>query len=188
MRHWLYTEFIEDGRTIELISIGIVAEDGRELYLINWDCNFSNANDWVKANVLSHLPFQPIDRPEKGKNVWQSRSDIRDAIASFLGCEFQMNQELNYVLKDGIESPEFWTYYGSYDWVVFAQLFGTMARLPKGLPMYTNDIKQWCKHLGDPELPKQGKGEHNALADARWNRQAWEFLRTFEEDCIVERG
>jgi hypothetical protein len=30
MRYWLDTEFIEDGKTIDLISIGIVAEDGRE--------------------------------------------------------------------------------------------------------------------------------------------------------------
>ncbi len=33
MRYWYDTEFIEDGKTIDLISIGIVAEDGRELYL-----------------------------------------------------------------------------------------------------------------------------------------------------------
>ncbi len=31
MRYFLDTEFYEDGKTIDLISIGIVAEDGREL-------------------------------------------------------------------------------------------------------------------------------------------------------------
>ncbi|MEH2033374.1 MAG: 3'-5' exoribonuclease [Nostoc sp.] len=182
------SEFIEDGSTIELISIGIVAEDGREFYAINWNCDFTKANDWVKANVLPHLPFCPIDRPAKGQGLWQSRSDIKNAIASFVGCEYKGGKSPHYALKEGIQKPEFWTYYGSYDWVVFCQLFGAMIDLPKGLPMYTNDIKQWCKQLGDPELPKQGKGEHNALADAHWNKQAWEFLRTFEEDCVVERG
>jgi hypothetical protein len=54
--------------------------------------------------------------------------------------------------------------------------------------MYTNDIKQWCEQLGNPKLPEQGKGEHNALLDAKWNRQAWDFLRSYEEDCVVERG
>jgi hypothetical protein len=29
MKYYYDTEFIEDGRTIDLISIGIVAEDGR---------------------------------------------------------------------------------------------------------------------------------------------------------------
>lgn len=31
MRFWFDTEFIENGHTIDLISIGIVAEDGRTL-------------------------------------------------------------------------------------------------------------------------------------------------------------
>jgi hypothetical protein len=39
MRYWLDTEFIEDGHTIDLISIGIVAEDGRELYAENMECD-----------------------------------------------------------------------------------------------------------------------------------------------------
>lgn len=41
-------------------------------------------------------------------------------------------------------------------------------------------LKQWCKMLGDPRLPEQGKGEHHALADARWNKQAYEFLQKKE--------
>lgn len=32
MKYFLDTEFHEDGKTIDLISIGIVAEDGREYY------------------------------------------------------------------------------------------------------------------------------------------------------------
>lgn len=28
----------------------------------------------------------------------------------------------------------------------------------------------------NPKLPEQGKGEHHALADAKWNRLAYEFL------------
>lgn len=33
MKRYFYdTEFIEDGKTIDLISIGVVCEDGREFY------------------------------------------------------------------------------------------------------------------------------------------------------------
>ena len=32
MKYWMDTEFIERPYTIDLISIGIVAEDGREFY------------------------------------------------------------------------------------------------------------------------------------------------------------
>ena len=34
MRYFYDTEFLEDGETIDLISIGIVAEDGREYYAV----------------------------------------------------------------------------------------------------------------------------------------------------------
>ena len=44
MKYFLDTEFIEDGKTIDLISIGIVSEDGRELYCENSDCDLSRAS------------------------------------------------------------------------------------------------------------------------------------------------
>ena len=46
MRYYLDTEFIEDGKTIDLISIGLVSEDGREYYAINYNCDFSKASEW----------------------------------------------------------------------------------------------------------------------------------------------
>ena len=56
-RYFLDTEFIEDGKTIDLISIGIVCEDGRELYLANRNCDFDKASQWVKDNVLVPMGF-----------------------------------------------------------------------------------------------------------------------------------
>jgi hypothetical protein len=35
-----------------------------------------------------------------------------------------------------------------------------------------------CDSLGNPRLPKQGSQEHNAIADARWAREAWSFLQS----------
>lgn len=35
MKYFFDTEFIEDGRTIDLVSIGIVCEDGREYYAVS---------------------------------------------------------------------------------------------------------------------------------------------------------
>jgi hypothetical protein len=153
VRYWLDTEFIEDGKTIDLISIGIVAEDGREYYAVNSDCDRSKANDWVVQNVLVHL-----------KGCGQVKDSITEEIKAF--CD-----------PDSYGKPEFWGYYADYDWVVLCQLFGTMIDLPKGWPMYCRDIKQLADDMGNPPLPEQGKGEHHALADARWNKQVWEFLR-----------
>jgi hypothetical protein len=184
------TEFIESGagNPISLISIGILAEDGREFYGINWDCGFHLANGWVQENVLTRLPFRPPTAPayeaKKLNHIWYRFDELRFAIADFIGCD-RANHTI--VFPETKEKPEFWTYYGDYDWVVFCQIFGSMMHLPKGFPMYARDIKQWCDQLGNPPLPAQGKGEHNALSDARWNRQAWEFLREYEMDCTVER-
>lgn len=50
------TEFIEDGRTIDLISIGMVREDGARYYAISTEFNARKASQWVKDNVLIHLP------------------------------------------------------------------------------------------------------------------------------------
>lgn len=150
MKIWFDTEFIEDGKTIDLISIGIVREDTRAYYAESNDCDLSKASPWVKYNVLPHL---------QGSAYILSRNAIARDIIGFVG-----------------EKPEFWGYYADYDWVVLCQLFGTMMDLPRGWPMYCRDIKQLCDSLGNPRLPEQGKGEHHALADARWNKQAYEFL------------
>lgn len=88
-------------------------------------------------------------------------------------------------------SPKFYAYYADYDWVAFCWLFGKMMDLPSGFPMYCVDLKQEFDNeicLGEvkglklnlnlknhPNYPKQ-ENEHNALADARWNKKLHEFL------------
>ena len=147
MRFWFDTEFIEDGRTIDLISIGIVADDGREYYAESSECDLSKASQWVCENVLPSL-----------NGLVKPRNLIAEQIVHFVG-----------------EKPEFWAYYSAYDWVVLCQLYGSMIDLPKGWPMWCRDIKQLCLSAGDPRLEKV-VGEHNALIDARWNKAMWEKL------------
>lgn len=76
----------------------------------------------------------------------------------------------------GDDTPEFWGYYSDYDWVAFCWLFGSMIDLPKGWPMYCRDIKQLADQMGELALPEQTSTEHHALADARWNKLALEYL------------
>jgi hypothetical protein len=148
-RFWFDTEFIEDGRTIDLISIGVVREDGYRYYSESSACNLERASPWVKTNVLPYL---------NGNS--QPRSKIAADLIEFIG-----------------EKPEIWAYYADYDWVVLCQLFGTMMDLPEGWPMYCRDVKQLADSLGNPKLPEQTGTPHNALADAVWTKQAWEALQ-----------
>ena len=56
MRFWFDTEFYEDGRTIELISIGVVSEDGRTYYAETPKARkLAAATQWLSANVGPHL-------------------------------------------------------------------------------------------------------------------------------------
>ena len=38
---------MEDGEHIRMLSIGIVCEDGRELYVCRSDVDHRHANDWL---------------------------------------------------------------------------------------------------------------------------------------------
>lgn len=149
MRFWFDTEFYENGRTIDLISIGVVSEDGREYYAeTTLAPQIAESTDWLKANVSPHI-----------KGGGKPAKEIARDLIEFMG-----------------EKPEIWAYYADYDWVVLCQLHGTMMDLPKGWPMYCRDLKQLCDAVGNPKLPKQTSTEHHALADARWAQQAWQFL------------
>lgn len=161
MKYFYDLEFIENGQTIQRLSLGIVAEDGRTLYLQTERAAFLHRhpercpNKWVQANVLPYL-----DESSASLGEWQR------ALIAF--CD-----------PDAYGKPEFWGYYSAYDHVAICQVFGTMMNLPSGWPMYTRDIKQLCDSLGNPKLPEQSTTEHHALADARWNKQAYEFLQQF---------
>jgi hypothetical protein len=56
VRYFYDTEFIDNGRTIELISIGVAAEDGREYYAISTEFDPERAGSWVRKHVLPKLP------------------------------------------------------------------------------------------------------------------------------------
>ena len=122
MRVFFDTEFIEDGRTIDLISIGMVREDGSKLYLQNADCNLDAASPWVAANVIPHL-----------SNQWAPRSAIASMVQDFAGS-----------------GPEFWAYYAAYDWVALCQLYGTMMDRPNGWPAFCRDLRQIMSEDGPP--------------------------------------
>lgn len=165
------TEFLDNGSTIELISIGIVCEDGREYYAVNSEMPYDGIRNepWLIKNVVPLLPLNDKiypggfgDRPSWSldmkstlvKPKWVIRNEIR---------EFFM-----------VGHPELWAYYGAYDHVALAQFWGKMIYLPKGMPMWTHELMQLIEHIPDFELPEQGIGQHNALVDAQWNMKVYQ--------------
>lgn len=174
MKFWYDTEFLDNGRTIDLISIGIVAEDGREYYAVNRDAPWRKVrkHPWLMANVVPHLPKPSGDWNLHMPTSWLfNYRDHRVKGASAIGTEVRA------FLLSTKDPVELWGYYSAYDHVVLAQLWGPMSVLPKGIPMWTNDIQQVAHELGlDACLPAQTGNAHNALDDARWVRDAWVYL------------
>lgn len=154
MKYWLDTEFIQEPYSIDLISIGLVAEDGREFYAESSEVDWSRATRWTLAHVRPQLD---------GKGM--PREVIGNAIRRFTEHD---------------ERPVFWGYFPAYDWVVFSWLFGGMTELPFHFPHLCMDVKQWALELGDPELPHQTDSRHHALTDARWTKEAWTFLASLD--------
>jgi 3' exoribonuclease, RNase T-like len=150
MKYWIDTEFIQRPYTIDLISIGLVAEDSREFYAESSEVDWSHANLWTLENV----------RPQLGDHGIR-REEIGDSLRIF---------------TEGDNRPEFWGYFPAFDWVSFCWLFGGLTELPFHFPQLCLDIKQWALELGDLELPEQVGAQHHALLDARWTRTAWEYI------------
>lgn len=185
MRVYYDCEFLEDGRTIQPISIGMVAEDGRELYLVNQGIEWTGekgslydricGNKWLMANVVPHLPVTQCVQPglahnDKGSFSLDSKDNrivplrfIRNAVREFVQASAPV---------------ELWGYYSAYDHVLLAQLYGRMIDLPPGFPMWTNDVQQLAAELElEGMLPAQDASKaHNALEDARWTAEAHTFL------------
>jgi hypothetical protein len=177
--YWYDTEFLEDGRTIDLISIGIVSSDGREYYAVSDETTRGKLNrrirkhDWLMANVVPSLP-----KPYGDWNLHMPKSWLFNYDAPEVKPRTRIADQVRDFLLAGATEPELWAYYGAYDHVVLNQLWGPMVGHPEGIPMWTNDLMQLWQQVGKPEMPEQPEGLHNALADARHNKVRFEFLRS----------
>ena len=166
-------EFLEDGRHIELISIGMVCDDGREYYAVNSDMPVDRIlnHQWLKANVWPHLPLRGY-KPAPQINALQQSDGSLDTTDTRVKPKWVIANEVREFVQAAGPDVELWADYGAYDHVCLVQLWGRMIGLPEGIPMFTNDIQQEARRLGFTwdQLPKQESGEHNALADARHNQ------------------
>ena len=159
-RYFYDCEFIEDGRVVDLVSIGVVDEGGRELYAVSTEFDAARALPWVRRNVLDKLP-------SPGDPAWRSRAQIRNELWEFLTAP----------LRSGPGGTiELWAWYAAYDHVVLAQLWGAMPELPREIPRFTKDLRQLWDDCGRPKLPAAEARRHDALVDARHNLARWRAM------------
>lgn len=159
------TEFLEDGHTIALISIGIVSATGREYYAVNADMPVDriDAEPWLMAHVWPSLPLRGGALDHSAPEV-KPPAVIRDDIHRFLLAE---------------RTPELWAYFSAYDHVALCQLWGRMIDLPRAIPMYTHDLRSHMDLHPGFTKPIQASGQHNALEDARHNRDVYNAMSRY---------
>lgn len=173
------TEFLESdpSETIRLISIGMVREDGAEYYAVSQDATRGRLargirrNEWLMANVVPSLPKAPGDA-----RLYQPRRWLFNYADPCVKPRHVIAREVrDFIL--GVPDPHLWAWYSAYDHVVLCRLWGRMVDLPRGVPMWTNDLKQEAERLGNLPLPSlPGRREHNALDDAREVKFRYEWL------------
>lgn len=186
-RYFYDWEFLEDGKTILPISVGVKCSDGRSYYAVNAAIQDKDNNrricehKFLMENVVPHLPIMGMEADEETGwkfNLWKT-SEVKplDQIAQELLFFFRGHWKGEHRLP-----AQLWGYYPSYDHVCLAQLWGPMANMPEGLPYFTHDLQQIICDLEIPSeeltpaaLGFEGDKTHNAMFDAllleaRWNR------------------
>jgi hypothetical protein len=178
MRYFYDFEFLEDGRTIEPISVGVVAEDGREYYAVFSEIQEDHElhdrichHRFLMEHVVPFLPMVPrrdhipnIKQPgtglsDKGRFALDMNSTlvrpkrlIRAELLEFLLEDYPIplisREEAGAGPDQQHPGVELWAYFAAYDHVCLAQLWGQMVKMPKGLPWYTMDLKQEMERLG----------------------------------------
>jgi hypothetical protein len=165
-------EFYENGQTIDLISIGIVAEDDREYYAINSNFMFSRVppGHWLEENVYPHLPvvkegFGYRWPTTRDNFVFKTPIELKREVYEFITSRSMYWYE-----------NRLWAYCGAYDHVALGQLYGRMIDLPNGIPYFTSDLKGLWMDSGRPEKPPK-RNLHSAIDDARWNKKLYEVCK-----------
>ncbi len=182
-------EFLEDGETIEPISVGLVDEEGKEYYAVVKEISKHFVwrrivgHEFLRKYVVPHLPLLPeyeqtllldVDHPDV-----KPKEQIRDEILDFLlpGGD---------PVFEPYRGIALWAWLSAYDHVTLAQLWGPMMSLPPGIPMRTGDLAQEADRLGVTILPQQKGIVHHALHDARHDKEIAEFLAAQNEAWLDE--
>ena len=173
MRYHYDWEFEENGETIIPISVGIVADDGRELYLINKDYmqtvfdlepyywrerHSSVISEWLSKNVLDNISQEDV------YNYGVAEENMGFHIQTFISAAGRYKSR---------NEVELWGYYSAYDHVALAQCFGPMINLPIPIPLYTNELMTIRNGRDWPERPVE-LAEHHALNDAKYQKLIYE--------------
>lgn len=188
MNIYFDTEFTGLHKNTTLISLGMVADNGKSFYAEFTDYDESQCDDWIKENVIANLKFKG------GQLTRLSRHD--DGRPNINAIEMRASKEivseqLRTWLKQ-FDTVQFVSDVCHYDMVLLIDLFGTAFDLPSNVSASCHDINQdIAKYYGVSEKEAFDKSreeilsehgifidgnKHNALYDAKVIKAIYEVV------------
>jgi hypothetical protein len=168
LRLYFDTEFTGLHKGTTLVSIGIVAADGRAFYAELNDYDRDQLDPWLSENVIA--------------NLWEQGYGVRLAGVMSDGQPWHVGPKdvIVDLLKGwldsfGVDKFEVWSDCLAYDWVLFCDLFGGAFGVPESIYYIPFDLCTALKLKGiDPDISREefaewptGGPKHNALHDAK---------------------
>lgn len=154
------------------ISIGMVSDCGKILYLEFDDYDLNMVDDWIKVNVTNQLWIQNPEIDTEQESLTYEVVTIGDARDFVIDWLSQFDEKLQFI-SDCL----------AYDWVLFCELFGGAFGVPDNIYYIPMDLSTAFYMKGiDPDVSrKEFSGidlpAHNAMNDAIMIKVCWEKLR-----------
>lgn len=196
MNLYLDTEFTGLHKGTTLISLGIIADNGRTFYAEFTDYDKTQVDEWIQENVINNLLFQEPREGEHEHNAMirhEETNPVGNPINKGYSFEVRgtledIKTELTKWLQHFEEELYIWSDCLSYDWVLFNDVYGHAFNLPETIYYIPFDICTVFRMKGiDPDISREEfignsvKGvKHNALYDAKVIRECYKKLLTIE--------
>lgn len=130
------TEFTDLSKSGQLISIGLIAEDGRTFYGEVTDFDRNRCSDFVKENIIPKLWY-------KSKTINGTLLDPYQMKKLMPEYHFATHAEIGEKLKlwlDDFDKVQLVSDICYFDMIHFVDLFGTSEDLPKNVSLSCHDI------------------------------------------------
>lgn len=132
MKIFFDTEFTGLHKNTTLISLGMIAEDGRTFYAEFLDYDNLQVDDWIRDNVIANLKYKTCIENWCNKNPENFEC---------VGYSYKIRQWLREWLEV-YETVELVSDCCHYDMVLFIDIFGNAFDIPKQVNPVCHDINQ----------------------------------------------
>jgi hypothetical protein len=189
---FLDAEFTGLHKLTTLISIGLVAEDGKEFYAEFTDFDKHQVDPFIAQHVLPKRILEDY-------NFERDYDPNADTVLVKGDIDVVHNTMLDWLKKYEKEGIQMWGDLLAYDWILFISVFGSGHQLPKfidyipmdlctALPLFgvDQDIDRDVFAYGEELAAERKKNKHNSLYDAQTQMAVYKKLMEIQSKAVEE--